>query len=141
MALRGRSLVEPLKPVWRKFAQAEREAFAAKIGAGGGGSLVRAVRRAKISIRRWGYVIHYATITVKRRKGPVVKHGQTLTWYVRGTKKRYRKTWRGRSLKKAATTGAIPAHPAASSTDVDALAAEVARVAAATIAAWDKEVR
>ena len=37
MALRGRSLIEPCKPVWRKFAQTEREGYARQIGAGGGG--------------------------------------------------------------------------------------------------------
>ncbi len=142
MALRGRSLIEPCKPVWRKFAQTEREGYARQIGAGGGGgSLVRAVKRAKISIRRWGYVIHYATITVKPRGKDARKVGQLLTWYVRGTKVRHRKKHRGKTLKKPASTGRMPAHPAASSTDVEALAAEVAAVTARTIEQWDREVR
>ena len=131
MSLRVGSLVTPLKAVWKRFAQAERDLYARQVGAhGDGGSLARAVRRAKITVRRWGYIIRYWEV------------GQALTWHVRGTKERFRNSWRGQALETGqASTGRILAHPAASPTDVEGLSRETGAVASATIDAWDREAR
>lgn len=141
------TLRSALRPIFRRFAQEEREAYAREVEGGqrvegvrrgrrvawteggGAGSLGQQIRKAKIALRAWGYVVRYADL------------GQLLTWYVRGTGQRQRRTWRGKALSSPASTGAAPAHPAAPRTNVDGLAAEIQTTAVRVIQDFDNRAR
>lgn len=142
--IRSLSLGKPLGPVFRMFAKDDRSDLSGQLAAHGlGRSVVRAVRRAKIKVRRWGYVVAFATITgtAKGKDGKPVKLGQLLTLLVRGTADRVRRSWRRKPLTKPASTGRVPPHPAAARTRVADLERAIQRNTAATISAWDLEAR
>lgn len=67
------------RPVFRALGKRDRDAYAEAVAGaaasspGRGGSIVAALRRLPVKVRRWGYVLPIATI------------GQKLTWLLRGT--------------------------------------------------------
>lgn len=134
-----------LKSVWRTWARAERANYAAQVAAYGGGSLAREVRRVRIRIKTWGYVVGYsmndqrkaraaekAAAAAEGRAPARVYMGQVLTWYVRGTRERRHKTRGQRSV------GRVRAHPVEVRPQIAAMVAQAEARMKAQFAAWER---
>lgn len=78
------TLASVLRPLFRRYAKRDRDAYAAALAAtappktGGppGGSLLRALRTLKLRVTKWGYVV------------PLHELGQAFLWRDRGARRR-----------------------------------------------------